>query len=198
MILFPISATLEGWLLRKSPVPDNDEGRYRSLGDDGGAGADPSNEALATAAAASASAVGLLDDNSDPRAVPLREPCDEALSVVGEVDGGSNHQRSGSPGCRRCTLFRLKQAALRVGAVACTCLVASAFEDISVFSSLVGALLVTLAGFVLPPIVHWNMRDSSTHWTSMVLDVVLILFGLTACAMGTTSAVQDLINATAA
>jgi hypothetical protein len=99
--------------------------------------------------------------------------------------------------------YRLKQAAIRVGAVACTCLVASLFEDISIFSSLVGALLVTAAGFVLPPLVHWSlMRDAAratTHTTTTRLalagDVALIVFGLVACAMGTTSAVQDIVAA---
>ena len=191
MILFPISTTLEGWLLRKSARLERraDKGQYQSLSE---GGVDPEGSKTDANITASGSTVVLLND-SDPRSVPLREPCDDKLPAA---EAAPNSDQSGNTRCK-CTVHRLKQAALRVGAVACTCLVASAFEDISIFSSLVGALLVTLAGFVLPPIVHWNMRDSSTHWTSMVLDVLLILFGLTACAMGTTSVVQDLINATA-
>jgi hypothetical protein len=87
---------------------------------------------------------------------------------------------------------------LRVVVVAITCAVASVFSDISKFSSLVGALLVSFAGFVLPPIIHMKLlRDegliNAGNCGVVFVDVALMLFGTATCIIGTTSAVQNIL-----
>ena len=121
-------------------------------------------------------------------------------------NNNNNNSSSSSSSSCRCSPLRVKQITLRVVVVLGTCVVATAVNNFAKFSSLVGALLVSVAGFVLPPLLHIQMHSvggtpfkklfcfqrSSLSWFSLVADVLVILFGIAITISGTAFAIADL------
>ena len=101
---------------------------------------------------------------------------------------------------RRPSRLALRRCALRTAEVLVTCVVAATFTNFAVFSSLVGALFVALAGFVLPPVLHVVLLGGpraarrAAGPLRLLLDAALVGFGTCACVLGTKSAVQEALK----
>tara|TARA_B110000091_G_C13475155_1_gene333772 strand:+ start:121 stop:498 length:378 start_codon:yes stop_codon:yes gene_type:complete len=120
--------------------------------------------------------------------------------------GNNNFQHDESERTKQnncwCGALRAKQITLRIVVVLGTCVVATAVNNFAKFSSLVGALLVSVAGFVLPPLLHIQMnsvgtpkflffQSSSLSWPSLAADILVILFGIAITISGTAFAIAD-------
>ena len=235
VILFPITATLENWLGLEAPSSSSPQqssstppAREKRRGSNGqryallssGQNSDDSNTGAAGSSFDTEVSVSSAADPTSPLSGPaVVSPAHAAAldSSVGAISAGSSMDKdadvaepsAASPGIR---FLQWKKRGLRAAEVAVTASVAAACRDISSFSSLVGALLVTIAGFVLPPIIHWKLwrarkaspgdgDEHSNSWlwspracVALTADVGLILFGSVTCVIGTYSAVQDLVN----
>ena len=94
----------------------------------------------------------------------------------------------------------LRRCALRTAEVLVTCVVAATFTNFAVFSSLVGALFVAVAGFVLPPVLHVVLLGGpraarrAAGPLRLLLDAALVGFATCAGVLGTKSAVQEALK----
>lgn len=69
--------------------------------------------------------------------------------------------------------------------------------DISVFTSLVGALCLSMLGFTFPAlieicVIHPDQYGFGSH--RLIRNVLLIIFGLFAMVMGSFLAIRDLVD----
>ena len=144
----------------------------------------------------------ILEENFLP-GLARGEAAAEEQAAVARRTKESRQGPSSSSWCRprswkRPSRVALQRSALRTGEVLVTCVVAASFTNFAVFSSLVGALFVALAGFVLPPVLHVALfgglraawRDPRAGPRRCLLNLALVGFGTVACVLGTKSALQ--------
>jgi len=83
----------------------------------------------------------------------------------------------------------LQRCCIRFSEVALTCLAASAFKNFNVFTNVVGSLLIPLAGFVLPPVLHLLLMGGprNIHPGLLLLDAALLALGVGVLVSGIAS-----------
>lgn len=88
-----------------------------------------------------------------------------------------------------------KQRALRTGMVLFTCVVGWALPDFRVFADLIGSLMMTLVGFVMPATFYIRTFGwSELSWVSRIICIISILFGLAIMVIGTIQSVEEIIE----
>jgi len=62
-------------------------------------------------------------------------------------------------------------------------------------SGLIGALGSSTLSFILPVILHEIVFKGKLHWAVMGKDLLILIFGVVALAVGTVFAIKDIVNA---
>lgn len=87
---------------------------------------------------------------------------------------------------------------LRWGMVLIVTLVALLVPNFADFLSLVGSSVCIVLGFVLPSLFHLMVYKDELRWHGLVLDGIIILFGVVFGAVGTFSSLMEIVGGTKA
>lgn len=90
-----------------------------------------------------------------------------------------------------------KSRLLRTFLVLLTCIIAASFRDFAIFSNLIGCVLLSIVGFIIPPALHMKL-----HWEKkrfryrvlFILNTVIIILGIAFMIVGSITAFKDLIE----
>ena len=88
---------------------------------------------------------------------------------------------------------------LRAGLVLLTCVVAWAVPNFSLFADLIGSFMMTIVGFVIPPVLFlgtfgWVKGKGGAAWYHWILCSFCIVVGLIVMVTGTINAVKNIIT----
>lgn len=119
-------------------------------------------------------------DDDSPDTVPL---LDDSDAEEGRHSINGSQSVSNAPEGLSNWGVTARRVALRASLVLFTCIVAAVVEDLSVFSSVVGMIFVPLAGFFLPPLLHWKLCPNMT-WQKRVLDCIMLGTGCVVLVIG--------------
>ncbi|GAM17994.1 hypothetical protein SAMD00019534_011690, partial [Acytostelium subglobosum LB1] len=83
--------------------------------------------------------------------------------------------------------------AVRIGLTAVLAAVATTITNFGSFTSLIGSLMLAIAGFVLPPLVYIKFFPEQSR-LSFIIHIIISVFGVGATILGTYQSILSLIN----
>lgn len=86
-----------------------------------------------------------------------------------------------------------KRVSLRCFLALVTCLLGSLVPDFPLLADIIGNLVMTLVGFVLPVALYTALFWRTMPWYAWVLGALSVVFGLVTCVFGTIASVEHLI-----
>lgn len=115
---------------------------------------------------------------------PRREP------TAAEGVAGEEGAHWGAVAAATLAVFRVP---LSPPVAAVTCLLGSLVPDFPLLADIIGNLVMTLVGFVLPVALYTALFWRTMPWYAWVLGALSVVFGLVTCVFGTIASVEHLI-----
>ena len=163
IILYPVTEVVEAVLLPLKPghrVPPGARATMIKLG----AMIDTPYATLVTNVASAGGASVAEEDGGEA----LDAEDDDAVGAAPEGEEETGDAAGAPPRCGRDAVARVS---IRVGEVLVCCVVALGVPNFSLFSRVVGAFLVTIVGFMIPPLLHLASLKFLRQGASGVGDV---------------------------
>ena len=73
-----------------------------------------------------------------------------------------------------------------------TCLIGAAFKEFHIFSGLVGSFMLSIVGFIVPPLLYWRLNKKTMSFSLKVFVAFSVVLGFVVMIVGTYASIYNI------
>lgn len=78
--------------------------------------------------------------------------------------------------------------------VTITTIIGGAFQEFSLFSGLVGSLMLSIVGFIVPPVLYWRLNRDRIGILAKTFSIFCCVLGVVVLVVGSKAAMEKIVE----